>query len=254
MYRDYSTAPLLDLRRRLKVVFDILGGIIREGFTLGCSFELTNQWSCILSAGPLHPVAMDDLLSVQRGGLGWFREVVGDLHARLSDLIHRIVVHRGDEAIRSWRSWLRENPLVRPYRWLRPDLVLPSPFLRCDPRHTPCGSGVLASPDRIDEEFRKAWLPYFCRSGQREASLEEFNEEVVGWLPWLTEGDMPPLTGDDLCRLFGVRLLLLVVWMVGVGGSLSPCLSLGLMVLLVSLLRLRSLGFGLRGCWMLTLL
>ena len=29
----------------------------------------------------------------------------------------------------------------------------------------------------------KAWLPYFCRSGQRETSIDEFNEEVDGWLP-----------------------------------------------------------------------
>ena len=35
--------------------------------------------------------------------------------------------------------------------------------------------------------------------------------------------------------------------MAGVGESLSPCLSIGLMVLLVSLLRLKSLGFGLKG-------
>ena len=126
------------------------------------------------------------------GGLGWFHEVVGDLHGRLSDFIHRIVVHRRNEAIRSWRGWLREDPLVRPYRWLRPGLVPPSPFLRCDPRLTPGGSGVLASPDRIDEECRKAWLPYFRRSGQREASLEEFNEEVVGWLLLLPEIDCLP--------------------------------------------------------------
>ena len=67
---------------------------------------------------------MDDLLSVQGGGLDWFREVVGDFHDRLSDFFfHRIVVHRGDEAIRSSRGWLREDPLVRPYRLLRPDSV-----------------------------------------------------------------------------------------------------------------------------------
>ena len=58
MYRDSSTAPLLDLRRRLKVVFDILGGILREGFTLARSFELASQWSSILSAGPLQCVAL----------------------------------------------------------------------------------------------------------------------------------------------------------------------------------------------------
>ena len=108
------------------------------------------------------------------GGLDWFREAVGDLHDRLSDFIHRIVVHRRDEAIRSWRGWLREDPLVRRYRWLRPDLVPPSLFLRCDPSLTPGGSGALSDRVKIDEEFRKAWLPNFCRSGQREASLEEF--------------------------------------------------------------------------------
>ena len=164
-------APLLDLRRRLKVVSDILGDMLKNGFTLARSFELTAKWSCILSAGPLHPITMDDLLRVQEGGLGWFHEVVGDLHGRLSDFIHGVVVHRRDEGIRSWRGWLREDPLVRPCRWLRPDLVPPLPFCG-DPHLTPGGSGVLASPDRIDEEFRKDWLPYFCRSGQREASLE----------------------------------------------------------------------------------
>ena len=60
---------------------------------------------------------------------------------------------------------------MHPYRWLRPDLVPPAPYLQCEPHLTPGGSGVLADPARIDEEFRKAWLPYFCRSGQREPAL-----------------------------------------------------------------------------------
>ena len=65
---------------------------------------------------------------------------------------------------------MREDPLVHPEKWLRPDLVHPAPFLQCDSGLTPGGSGVLADPGRIDEEFRKAWLPYFC-----------------GWLPLLPE-------------------------------------------------------------------
>ena len=201
MYRDSSLAPLLGLRRRLKVVFDILGDMLRNGFTLDRSFQLTAQWSGILSAGPLHPVTTEDLLSVQEGGLGWFHEVVGDLHDNLSEFIHKVVVHRRDEAIRSWRGGLREDPLVRPYRWFRPGVVPPSSFLRCAPHLTPGGCGVLADPARIDEDFREVWLPYFCRSRRREASLEEFNEEVVGWLPLLPEIDMPPLTGDDLFQV-----------------------------------------------------
>ena len=77
-------------------------------------------------------------------------------------------------------------------------MVLPAPFLRCKPHLTPGGSGVLADPAWIDEEFRKAWLPYFCRSGQREASFEEFALEVDGWLPLLPVVTLPELTGGML--------------------------------------------------------
>ena len=88
--------------------------------------------------------------------------------------------------------------MVHPYRWLRPDLVPPAPFLHCEPHLTSGGSGVLSDPARIDEEFRKAWLPYFCRSGQREASFEEFALEVDGWLPLLPVVSLPELTGQML--------------------------------------------------------
>ena len=69
---------------------------------------------------------------------------------------------------------------------------------------TPGGSGVLADPARIDQEFRKAWLPDFCLSGQRETSLKEFNEEVEGWwLPMLLEVSLPGLTGEMLADVVG---------------------------------------------------
>ena len=54
---------------------------------------------------------------------------------------------------------MKEDPLVRPKKWLKPDLVLPAPFLQCHLCLTPGGSGVMADPARIVEEFRKAWLP-----------------------------------------------------------------------------------------------
>ena len=73
-----------------------------------------------------------------------------------------------------------------------------SPNLQCEPHLTPGGSGVLADPARVDEEFRKAWLPYFCRSGQRDTSLEEFDFEVEEWLPLLPEVSLPRLTGQML--------------------------------------------------------
>ena len=146
----------------------------------------------------MYLVTLDDL-SLDRGlDIGAFFHAASGVHRRLCDFIHGVVVHRRDEAIRGWRKWLREDPLVHPYKWLRPDLVPPAPFLQCQPHLTPGGSGVLADPAKIDEEFRKACLPYFCRSGQRDTSLEEFNLEVEGWLPLLPEVHLPRLTGQML--------------------------------------------------------
>ena len=56
-----------------------------------------------------------------------------------------------DEAIREWWNWSWEDPLVDPYKWLRPDLEPPVPCLQCKPHPTPGGSGILADPARIDE-------------------------------------------------------------------------------------------------------
>ena len=57
--------------------------------------------------------------------------------AEIGKFLHQVVVQRTNVAVSSWRKWLLEDPLVRPYRWLRSDTVLPSPFLRCDPAVTP---------------------------------------------------------------------------------------------------------------------
>ena len=80
--------------------------------------------------------------------------------------------------------------------------------------------------------------------------MEEFDAEVEGWFPLLIEVDLPPLFGADLFEVVKRRLLLLVVWMAGVGGGLSPCLFLGLMGWPAFWLRSNSLGSGLRVCWM----
>ena len=157
--------------------------MIRYGVSLSRSVELAAQWEQILALGPMYPVTLDDHSFDRDLGIGAFFDAASGVHRRLCNFIHQVVVLRRDEAIREWRNWIREDPLVHPYRWLRPDLVPPAPFLQCEPRLTPDGSGVLSHPVRIDEEFRKARLPYFCRSGQREASLDEFSFEVDGSLP-----------------------------------------------------------------------
>ena len=90
MYRHSSVASLLDLRRRPKVFVDVLGDLIRSGFTVARSLELSAQWNCILWSGLLHPLSAHDLLRVKGGGPGWFHEVARWLHCRLSE------VHSGD--------------------------------------------------------------------------------------------------------------------------------------------------------------
>ena len=253
LYRDSSIAPLLDMRRRIRAVIDVLGAMIRDGVSLARSVELTCQWSRVLAIGPLHPVTFGDFGMVQGVGIGEFHRIVSDLHRRLSDFIHDVVVHRRDEAVRGWRNWVREDPLIHPYKWLRPDLVPPAPFLQCDAHLTPGGSWVLADPARIDEEFRKAWLPYFCRSGQRDTSLEEFSFEVDGWLPVLPLVDLPRLTGQmlaDVVQRKSATAGSLDGWswmelkVLPVSGSMS---------LLVFLPWLRIVGYGQMGCLMLTL-
>ena len=105
---------------------DALDAMIRDGISLARSVELTAQWDEILRVGPVSP--------------GESRRLVEDLHCRLSDFIHKVVVHRREEAIRGWRNWSREDPLVHPHKWLRSDLVLPAPFLQGQPHLTPGGS------------------------------------------------------------------------------------------------------------------
>ena len=77
-------------------------------------------------------------------------------------------------------------------------MVPPSPFLSCDPGITLGGSGVLSDPALIDEQFRNAWLPYFCREDRGVADPSGFDAEVGGWLPTLSEVEFPPLVGRDL--------------------------------------------------------
>ena len=146
LYHDVSTAPLLDLRRRLKLVVDLLSAMIRGGVNLARSVELAVQWDAILRVVPIPPITAEDFLFARGGDLGQCRQVVQGLHRRLSDFVHGVVVHRRDEATRGWRGWLREDPLVNPYRWLRLELVPPAPFLQCDPALTPGVLGFCLTP------------------------------------------------------------------------------------------------------------
>ena len=102
---------------------------------------------------------------------------------------------------------------------------------------------MLADPLRIGEEFQKAWFAYFCRSGRRETNLEEFAQEVEGWLLVLLEVVLPRLSGSLLADV--VHREKGYCWWTGwleLEGILRCCLFLGLMVLLAFCLVLRILG------------
>ena len=53
---------------------------------------------------------MDDLSLDRAFDIGAFFRAASGVHRRLSNFIHSVVVHRRDEAIRRWRSWIREDP------------------------------------------------------------------------------------------------------------------------------------------------
>ena len=125
-----------------------------------------------------------------------FGVCVRSFYDNVNAFIRRVVVHRKDVAVRNWRAWVLEYLQVHPYRWLRPDLVTPAPFLSCDPGLTDDGSGIPSDPRHIDEQFQKAWRPFFCGEGRGSVDLSAYNAELGGWLPFLDEVDFPPLIGS----------------------------------------------------------
>ena len=72
------------------------------------------------------------------------------------------------------------------------------PFLICDPKDSVDGSGVLVEPHAIDEHFRKAWMPLFCRGARGSADLDAFRAVAEDLTPLFDEVNLPPLSGDML--------------------------------------------------------
>ena len=52
------------------------------------------------------------------------------------DSLGRLLSLVGIFGVRKWTRWLREDLSSRPYVWLRPDFVPPSPFLVVKDPHT----------------------------------------------------------------------------------------------------------------------
>ena len=159
---------------------------------------------------------------------GFYKRVFDSLEL-LNDFLKRVVVSRRDVGIRKWTSWLREDLGSRPYAWLRPDFVPPSPFLVVKDSQTQ-SSRILVEPHLIGAEFRKSWMPFFCTSGHPVVTSDQFLEFVGHLLPQEPHLDLPRITGRDLQEVLVLKSLLLEVWMGGLGMKLRLCRCLGFLV------------------------
>ena len=125
-----SLSPVLLFRRRLKSVTDVLKGIRSKGFTQSRWDALLRYWGAVCRHGPCGPISS---LHPWDSGVppdlhGFYKWVFDSLEV-LNGFLRQVVVSRRDDGIRRWSRWLREDLSSRPYAWLRPDYVPPSPFL-----------------------------------------------------------------------------------------------------------------------------
>ena len=61
--------------------------------------------------------------------VAWFFHWVMSTLEVLNQFVSQVVITRRDSWLLTWSNWLREDLGSRPYAWLRPDFVPPSPFL-----------------------------------------------------------------------------------------------------------------------------
>ena len=193
-----SLSPVLLCRRRLNSVADVLKGIRNKEFTQSRWNALLEFCGAVCRHGPCGPLSS---LHPWDSGIppdlhGFYKWVFDSLEV-LNDFLKQVVVSRRDTGVRKWTGWLREDLGSRPYAWLRPDFVPPSPFLIVKDPQTQ-SSRILVEPDLIDAGFRKAWMPYFCRSGHPDVSAEQFLDFIGHFLSQENYLDLPRITGRDL--------------------------------------------------------
>ena len=81
---------------------------------------------------------------------------------------------------------------------------------------------ILVEPHLIDAEFRKAWMPFLCRSGHLVVTVTQFLAFVGSFFHRRPSLIFHLFLARSLWRLPVLKSLLLVVWMVGPGMRLKP--------------------------------
>ena len=110
-----SAAPVLDLRRNLRAILDLLDSIIRWGASLARDVQLLHLWDSVVRLGSLGSVHVQEYDAARVCGVGESRRLVAGLHGRVSAFVKGLVAYRRSAGITAWRNWLREDPLVHPF-------------------------------------------------------------------------------------------------------------------------------------------
>ena len=120
-------------------------------------------WDAVCRHGPCGPISSPEPLDRWiPPDLHGFHKWIFDSLELLNGFLKQVVDSCRDVGIRKWTRWLREDLSSRPYVWLRPDFLPPSPFLLVKDPQTE-SSRILVEPHPIDAEFRKAWMPFFLQ-------------------------------------------------------------------------------------------
>ena len=180
LYRDSSAAPVLDLRRNLRAILDLLGSIIKWGALLARDVQLFHLWDSVVRLGSLGSVHVQEYEAARICGVGESRRIVAELHGRVSAMVKGLVAHRRSAGITAWRNWLREDPLVHPYKWLRADLVPPSPFLQCSRALTPGVLVFLLIPLGLMKNSERPGFPTFVALDKGRPALKNSIMSVMG--------------------------------------------------------------------------
>ena len=107
LYGDCSVAPILQFLVFLMVLPE-MEFLFLDVLSLGA------QSIRVLFDGFVCPVLPTDIdPRPGNGDVVVFKDILGNLHAERHDFLHRVVVGRGDTAVRSWRSLIKEDSSTR---------------------------------------------------------------------------------------------------------------------------------------------